>query len=413
MNSQEFGGEPAAPPFDYGEYLDFLTAHNHNFFRLWTREQAAGSPGAGDAIRFSPLPFLRTGPGTALDGQPRFDLEQFDPAYFEQLRSRVEQARDRGIYVSVMLFNGFSLDDKGQGNGNACLGHPFNAENNVNGISVDTNGNDGCEEAHTLASPEITAIQERYVQHVIDTVGDLDNVLFEISNESHAGSEAWQYHLIELIKAYETGRPMAHPVGMTVEYPDGSNAELFASRADWISPNPDGGYQTDPPPADGSKVVILDTDHLWGIGGDRIWAWKAVTRGYSLLYMDCYNLSFSDCEGVPEDPARLSLLVNLGAARTMLEQMNLTRAKPQPELASTGYVLAELSDSVTTYLVYAPDGGDFSVDVTAASGELHVQWYDPEANEASDGGTVAGGSSVDLRPPFDGDAVVMLSRTGG
>src|SRR5215470_13850246 len=27
------------PPFDYAAFLDFLVAHHHNFFRLWTWEQ--------------------------------------------------------------------------------------------------------------------------------------------------------------------------------------------------------------------------------------------------------------------------------------------------------------------------------------------------------------------------------------
>jgi hypothetical protein len=30
--------EDPAPAFDYNGYLDFLAAHNHNFFRLWTWE---------------------------------------------------------------------------------------------------------------------------------------------------------------------------------------------------------------------------------------------------------------------------------------------------------------------------------------------------------------------------------------
>jgi hypothetical protein len=46
----------------------------------------------------------RTGPGVALDGEPKFDLTQFDPEYFDRLRSRVSAALDCGIYVSIMLF---------------------------------------------------------------------------------------------------------------------------------------------------------------------------------------------------------------------------------------------------------------------------------------------------------------------
>ena len=46
--------------------------------------------------------------GHAIDGQPRFDLDQLDQAYFDRLRERVAPPA-RGIYVSVMLFDGWAL----------------------------------------------------------------------------------------------------------------------------------------------------------------------------------------------------------------------------------------------------------------------------------------------------------------
>jgi len=33
-------------------------------------------------------------------------LEKFDESYFARLRRRVEMAAERGVYVSVMLFEG-------------------------------------------------------------------------------------------------------------------------------------------------------------------------------------------------------------------------------------------------------------------------------------------------------------------
>ena len=72
----------------------------------------------------------------ALDGKPKFDLTQFDPAYFDRLRTRVQAARQRGIYVSVMLFEGWGL----QFGPGAWEDHPFNPQNNVNGIDGDPNG---------------------------------------------------------------------------------------------------------------------------------------------------------------------------------------------------------------------------------------------------------------------------------
>ena len=88
---------PAEPePFDYEEYLRFLTERGHNFIRLWRweqfRSQAAGGRrppehGAAAVAAHRPWPCPR-------DDRPRFDLDQFDPAFFERLRVRVAMAGD-------------------------------------------------------------------------------------------------------------------------------------------------------------------------------------------------------------------------------------------------------------------------------------------------------------------------------
>jgi len=55
------------------------------------------------------LPWLRTGPGRGRDGELKFDLTKFREEYFKRLRARVLEAGRRGIYVSIMLFNGLSI----------------------------------------------------------------------------------------------------------------------------------------------------------------------------------------------------------------------------------------------------------------------------------------------------------------
>src|SRR5262249_37173526 len=132
----------------------------------------------------------------------------------------------------------------------------------------------------------VLALQEAYVRKVIETVNDLDNVLCEGCNEAGAPSTSWQYHLIEFIHRYEAGKPKRHPVGMTFMYPGGTNKALFDSPADWVSPNPgspDEAYRTNPSSKDVGKVIVNDTDHLWGHqGGDGVWVWKSVTRGLNV-----------------------------------------------------------------------------------------------------------------------------------
>lgn len=418
-NFQDQG--PRNPPrvFDFDQYLDFLQAHGHNFIRLWSSE-GARTTSRGDGWSLDPRsPFDRTGPGTALDGGPKWDLTRFDQAYFDRLRSRVEAAGRRGMYVSVMLFNGFSVSHaKGDPRfRSAWSDHPFNAANNINGIDGDPNRDGKGEETHELRDPRALAVQEAYVRKVIDTVNDLDNVLYEISNESHASSTDWQYHMIGLIKDYESGKPKQHPVGMTVEYPGGQNDELFSSDADWISPKGTAGmwpgdWTTDlPAPADGRKVILADSDHIWGIGGDRDWVWRSFTRGQNVLFMDGYDGDGIAVRGQMfqlDDPKWVGLRLNMGYARSFAERMDLTRARPDTTACSTRYCMASVSGSKPEFLVYAPEGGEAWVDLSDVPTAVDVEWLDPKTGEVVVTEPRQGGSVEYFSPPFEGDYVLYL-----
>jgi hypothetical protein len=414
QNLQDSGNSHPLPTFNYAAYLDFLAANNHNFFRLWTWEQPRWSlDSPNDNFRFSPMPYQRIGTELATDGLPKFDLSRFDRDYFDRLRGRVIAAKNRGIYVSIMLFNGWSVaaDKNVAGGKNPWQSHPFNGDNNINSINGDLNGDKSGEEVHELVIPEIAKIQAAYVRKVIDTVNDLDNVLYEISNESHQGATQWQYHLIDLIKSYEAGKPKQHPVGMTVEYPQGDNSALFASPADWISLNGDVHH---PPVADGRKVILADTDHLCGVCGNSQWVWKSFTRGENPIYMDVYDGAFDlIVERVPPDPLTykpwVNIRRNLGYTLTYARRMNMAAMLPRPDLASTGYVLANPTPKDTEYLVYVPSGGKVTVDLSIVNGELRGEWLNPNTGITINGVKTTGGGRRSFSSPFDGDSVLYLS----
>ena len=424
-NLKDMGATDPPPEFDYPGYLDMLERYGHSFIRLWTWELSRYS--YGDKLTWcAQFPWSRTGPGEALDGKPRFDLSRFDQSYFDRLRERVVAAGERGIYVSVMLFEGHGLHASGAP---WCWdGHPFNIANNINGIDGDPDGDGRGIETQTLQIPQITALQEAYVRNVIETVNDLDNVLYEIANESGNYSTDWQYHMIDFVHEQERGMPRQHPVGMTFQYcageRRGTNEALFASPADWISPSPDGGYRDDPPAADGAKVIINDTDHLWGIGGNQAWVWKSVCQGMNPIFMDpCSPPIEAETPGDTQitwvdhltglsrldpkwDPVRLSM----GYARRFALRMDLARAVPHGELASSGYCLAQPG---VEYLVYLPEGGDVTVDLSAGEGSFVAEWFDPTAGATARTLTVPGGGEQALTAPFEGDAVLSLHREGG
>ena len=396
---------PADPPprFDFQAYLRFLETYGHNFIRLWRWEHFAwdttanGKWGKAKPHVVAPHPWPRTGPGKARDGHPKFDLARFDADYFRRLRARVAAAGKRGVYVSVMLFEGWAM----QRMKDAWLSHPFHPDNNVNqvGASIGRRG-DGLE-IHTLEHPEITRIQEAYVRHVIDTVGELDNVLYEISNENHPASTDWQYHMIRYVKSFESKRAWQHPVGMTFQFRGGSNETLFDSPADWVSPNPAGGYRGDPPANDGRKVILNDTDHLWGIGGNHAWVWKSFVRGLNPIFMDPYDGTVLGPRFAPQwEPLRRSM----GHTRRLAEELDLTSLTPQDHLASTSYCLAAPGKA---YVVYLPQGNRVTVDLSAAHGKLAATWIDPKTGKRSGGGMVAPGRR-EFRAPGDGDQVLLV-----
>jgi hypothetical protein len=425
---------------DYRAYLDFLKGHGHNFMRLWRwehfRSQAAGG---GFHLCMTPQPWPRTGPGAATDGKPKFDLSRFDQAYFGRLRDRVIAAGNEGIYVAVMLFDGWGLHLSPPPDN--VEGHPFHAANNVNGIGIASIVDYQVLPLH----PRVQALEEGYIRKVVDTVHDLPNVLYEVANES-SGDEAgsvqlpdgssiptpvgdstqWQYWVIDFVKRYERQQGYeSHPVGMTMQYPvpDQSrvNDPLFEGPADWISPGFDdqfaGRWLTSPPPSDGRKVVVTDTDHYAPGMGDALWAWKSFLRGHNPILMD-YGIidvvnPLDPSLGVPSyesfEPARYAM----GDTRRFAERMRLVEMEPRGELSSTGYVLANPAEE---YLVLEPGETADPFTVALAAGTYTVQWHSVNSRETvgADKVTVESPTTIGFRAPFEaaGPAVLHLKKIG-
>jgi hypothetical protein len=442
-NFIDCGTSSTPPTFDYNKYLNFLVTHHYNFFRLWRSETARGGE-AGPNFWFTPMPYQRSSTCCAFDGKNKFDLTKFNQSYFTRMRQRIIDAGAQGIYVSVMLFDGWSVESKFGGH-DPWPGHPYNKNNNINGVDGDVNKNGQGDDTHKLVTNSpVLSYQEAYVKKVIDTVNDLDNVLYEISNESPGdnpdtpqmdGSKDWQYHMINLIKSYESSKPKQHPVGMTWEWLYGNNQTLYNSPADWISLGGNLNLNTYVPPVtDGSqssKVIIADTDHLCGICGSQQWVWKSFTHGENPLFMDWYDPATSSRGGDYSNPNEQEVRRNLTYTRDFANRMNLVAMTPQPSLCSTGYCLANPGATDAEYLVFLPSGATVSsilgqlgihktaniylaadgstlVDLSGSPGKLSVEWFNPSNGQRSYGGDVTGGASRTFTAPFSGDVVLYI-----
>ena len=444
------GAECAGQPeqLDYGAYLAFLKQHGHNFIRLWRWEQfKSQAAGGGYHLCMTPQPWLRTGPGTAIDGQPQFDLSRFDPAFFDRLRERVVAAGSQGIYVAVMFFDGWALHLSPAPDN--VQGHPFHAANNINGIGI----NSIVDYQVLPLDPRVEALQAAYLRQVVDTLHDLPNVLYEVANESSGGgsvdrefaealglgeppewgdSTEWQYWVIDVVKRYEAQQGYAqHPMGITMQFPVADqrrvNDPLYNSAAEWISPGyddeifADGGHPmapgspgsrwyVNPPASDGRKVVITDTDHYAPGQGDALWAWKSFLRGHHPILMDfglISGLAPDDPGYQAFEPARYAM----GDTLRYAERMNLIAMAPRGDLSSTGYVLANPG---AEYLVLQPSELAEAFTVTLEPGTYTAEWYSVTTREtqAAAGQLTASAEPASFTASFaePGPVVLYLKR---
>ena len=236
-----------------------MQAEGANLTRYWAPDSFASATnssfGAADQNVFQ----------YAAGSTTKFDLTQFNQAYFNTLLSNV-QAAAKGVYVDVMLF--FDYNPPGVNYG-TWASNPWNGANNVNGM---TTSDVAVEQG---GDPKALALQEACVAKVLDTLGNQPNVLYEVANEASndPATMAWQNTIVDFIHQYESSHGyLQHPVGITAPYtlgnPQQINATLTATDADWISPTGGSVYQNNPPDATGAKVQIVDTDYVFGLGGN-------------------------------------------------------------------------------------------------------------------------------------------------
>jgi hypothetical protein len=209
---------------------------------------------------------------------------------------------------------------------------------------------------------------------------------------------------------------------------------VYNSDADWVAP----GVLVSPASSCGTgrpacKVNVNDSDHSYfGIWNDtpqqnRNYAWENFTTGNQVLFMDPYvvflpregrNMCASPTHAICPSPDTRwdNFRDNLGYILKYSRKLNLSNITPRDSLSSTGFCLAQTPSAGAEYLIYAPSGGSFTVNLSAMSSArtLAVEWFNPSTGAVFPGKSVPSGSSAQVfTSPFSGDAVLYLVDTAG
>jgi hypothetical protein len=163
-------------PFDFEKYLADAADKKQTLTRLFLlfRElqnamnpYSTCKPESPDYIS----PFVRTGPENALDGLPKYDLDEYNPEFFNRLHRFLSLASEYGIVVEVVLFSNTYAPQIWSLN-------PLNRSNNINDVEVIQ-----WYDYNTNRHPKLFARQINYVIKVVRELNQYDNIIYEICNE--------------------------------------------------------------------------------------------------------------------------------------------------------------------------------------------------------------------------------------
>ena len=179
VSSSEHYGSVINPAFNYIKYLNTMQKDSMNYTRVFTGSmywEIEGdfsiannnlAPARGTAL----APWKRSDVAGNANGGNKFDLDQWDEAYFNRFKSLIEEAQKRNIIVEVTLFTSI-YNEKTWSN---C---PVNPQNNVNNITVSD-----FKKVHTLENDNLLTYQEKFVKKIVTELNIYDNVIYEIQNE--------------------------------------------------------------------------------------------------------------------------------------------------------------------------------------------------------------------------------------
>jgi hypothetical protein len=432
ITSGEHYGAVLNLDFDYRKYLETLSRDRLNLTRTFTGAyvEPAGAfniarntlaPQSGRFI----CPWARSEtPGYAQGGN-KFDLTQWDEAYFRRLRDFVAVAGRRGVVVEVNLFCPFY--DEAQ-----WRLSPQNAANNVNGIGQVARTN-----VYTLdRHGGLLAIHEAMVRQMVAELRDFDNVYYEICNEPYFGgvTMAWQHHIADVIVEAERRWAVRHLVAQNVangrakvEQPHPA-IDIFnfhyASPPDTVAMN----YPL-------NKVI---GDNETGFRGTndlpyRVEAWEFILAGGGLFNHLDYSFVAGHEDGTFVYPASQpgggnpAFRRSMRVLRDFIHRFDLPRLRPYDQVLSrpppglTARVLAEPGRAYALYLgpqlhggpaVGRPAGASTVVLVELPRGTYRAEWVNPLNGATAKRETLRhpGGVLPLAAPPFDQDIALRLVK---
>ena len=351
---------------DYDKFFKSLKSRGLNLARVWLwwgcEELPSGNSFPADK-KLHIEPFLREGPGIANDGRSRYNLDKFNPVFFERLTDFCKVADKNGINLQLMMMDAWMIKHDYLWKLNA-----FNAANNVNGVDGDpaktTRGTDKKNGFCSMGNPGAMKFQKAYIRKVVETVNSFKKLYFEIANENYY-SEEWELTLCDYIKELEKSMPNQH---MTIrrDFPSHSYVIQKWDPATVHKGIMDKRYMKVP--------LLFDTDWIINENDDQVRKamWSAVASGGHFSYMDDAMDFYPD--SVFQDK-RAALHRQIDIMAGLMKKLKPWKMIPDDSLVKSGLVFVMAGDE--KLFAYLPAGGSVTINIPGNKAKISTEWYDP------------------------------------
>lgn len=388
--TRTFSGTYREIPASFGIEENTLAPDPEDYLSPWERAESQGGP----------------------DGHGRFDLTDWNGAYFDRLKGFIREADRHDVIVELVLFCTIYEDTLWAVN-------PMNPKNNIQ--QYDSLGR---KEIYNGSNERLTQLQERFVRKVVTELNGFDNLYYEIANEPYFGgfTEEWKNRMIAAIEETESELPQQHLIAQNVanesavvEAPNPATdiINFHYARPEAVDQN----YHLD-------RVLGDDETGFDGTenGPYRKEAWQFLLAGGGAFSHLDYSFSV-DHPGGTKDPGTSpggggeTLRAQLSYLRTFLESFDLPQLHPADSIVAGG-----VPDTVAVEAIGETDGEGFAVHLTGGrqvdltlhlpAGSYRARWIDPAARDTLSETQVEGGAESALleSPKYGADLALELRR---
>jgi len=444
ITSAEHYGSVINLDFDYLPYLDVLAGYGLNYTRIYAgaylepEHYFIQDNPLGPRIGRHCLPWERSSVPSYPLGGNLFDLDQWNPAYFNRLKDFVYQAGKRGIVVEVCMFNAMYPD--------TWTKMPLYHANNLQGV-----GKCECKDFQTLIDQTLLDYQKAYVCKITKELNAFENVILEICDEpgihgTHPDDYTpWLTSLAAVIVETEKGIPYRHLIAQQVCGTLGGVGDLSND------PNVSvivGQYIGSTGGAQFGGMQLLDTNYgyekpielnetayypIWyegdRLGASRVEAWEFIIGGGAGF--NHLNGLFSTINSAGKDSSNEPVLQALQNLTNFMHRFDFIRMHCEPlfiegnlpegvfvrgtcEPGKQYAVYIHHSKNLNVKYVVQPGDYQDNLILNMPSGSYQVEWIDPAT-----GSTIRqerfqhpGGSRTITTPHYSIDIALRIVTSG-